>query len=633
MSEGNLLPGESPADDMQLALRSHLWADYFKLGMTRSWEPLIEPFEFLLMQETARERGQGISLEADSPLHVNLSGAFLQILGETVESFSSVVKDTFGEKGTNDRGLRRRPSLDSRSRDRVGARIEDSIRTHDAIDLQVLHEIPKPLKSKDRVAFSMRNLTGEKIRVHQQTDRTTESALTRPAVVTYLNHAETMGLTFSATISIIKNLNVVEVPYPGLPDSPATDLKQGSLTHAVDLQLPGFRWIQAIKVDTFGRRFEPLVPRSGDLLAKMSRDWRLRNALMVLTEVGFDSGGRLVTVRSLFEVTNHTSHPIKLVFHPDPRRRPTENPLEERRFDQVDETVTAADPPVVSQHMIKNCEEIQVIQPGGTFHLPTLLLQRSLQMTGSHLGCLWLCPDTSDKSMAFWNFFRATTTSAEDDDLEVSFSSRPIQLAKLVHESSIIFQNGTGMDIAADDAKSGVQVSCPTRSRKGGGRAPFCYAIEVGRSPLINSNREGSEQDLEEGVQGEPKTSQKKRTTLDRKTSKKLTEHIHGPVVYSLSIHAPLVIVNLLPQGGRFELMHAVRKTVVWYADLKPGQQIPIHSVGLDAPLLLLVNLGFCRTPVGEGALVHHGTDSVAVKKGGTCLVMFVATPCRRSFY
>ena len=75
--------------------------------------------------------------------------------------------------------------------------------------------------------------------------------------------------------------------------------------------------------------------------------------------------------------------------------------------------------------------------------------------------------------------------------------------------------------------------------------------------------------------------------------------------------------MNLLPEGGRFELMHAIRKTVVWYADLDPGQQVPVHSVGLDAPLLLLVNLGFCRTPVGEGALVHHGADNVNVGRGG----------------
>lgn len=610
----NLEPGEAPPEDLQLTVRSHLWADYFKLGMTRSWEPLLEPFDFALMYEQAKERGQGCSVEADSPFHVNLSGAFLQILGETVESFSTLIKETFGEKSNPDQALRRSVSLGSPSRDRAGAFLDDSIRTTEGYQVQVLHEIPKPLKSEDRMAFSFRNLTGQKVRVHQQTDRSTESALKKPAIVTYLNQKETMGLTFAATISVIKNLSVVEVPYPGLPNSAGGNQNQGSLKHAVDLQVPGFRWIQGIKVDSFGRRFEILIPRSIQVHAKMLRDWRLKNAMMVLTEVGLDNGGRLVTVRSLFEIRNSTTHPIKLVYNPDPRRRPVEDP-EEHSPEHIQDADTAIASSVVSQHFLAPVDEIEIIQPGSTFQIPTLLLERSLQMTGSHLGCLWLCPDTNDKSMPFWSFFRSNG-SVEEEDLEASFSSKPIQLAKLVHESSVMFQNGTGEDIPPEEAKSGVQVSCPTRVRKGGARAPFCYAIEVGRSPLVNINRERPDVEMKESLQGDGKKPQRKKAGADKK-SKKVEEKIHGPVAYSLSIHAPLVIANLLPEGGRFELMHAIRKTVVWYADLKPGQQIAVHSVGLDAPLLLLVNLGFCRTPVGEGALVHHGADSYTGRRGG----------------
>lgn len=611
----DLEPGESRPEDLQLALRSHLWADYFKLGMTRSWEPLIEPVDFVLLFEQAKMRGQGCSIEADSPFHINLSGALLQILGETLESFSALIKETFGEKSNPDQALRRSVSLGSPSKDRAGAFVEDYIRTPDGSRVQVLHEIPKPLKSEDRVAFSLRNLTGQKVRVHQQTDKTTESALKKPAVVTYLNQTETMGLTFAATISVIKNMTVVEVPYPGLPNSSNSGQNQGSLKHAVDLQVPGFRWIQGIKVDTFGRRFEVLVPRSAEVHAKMLRDWRLKNAMMLLTEVGLDSGGRLVTVRSLFEIRNSTTHPIKLVYDPDPRRRPIESA--EDQTPEIHDGDTAIGSSVVSQHFVTNGDEIEIIQPGSTFQVPTLLLERSLQTTGSHLGCLWLCPDTKDKSMSFWNFFRSNG-SVEEEDLHASFSSRPIQLAKLVHESSVIFQNGTGEDMEAEEAKSGVQVSCPTRTRKGGSGAPFCYAIEVGRSPLVSVNKDRLELQTKDPAQGDSKRSaSKKKGGLDKK-SKKAEEKVHGPVAYSLSIHAPLVIVNLLPEGGRFELMHAIRKTVVWYADLQPGQQIPVHSVGLDAPLLLLVNLGFCRTPVGEGALVHHGADTFAVGKGGT---------------
>jgi hypothetical protein len=135
--------------------------------------------------------------------------------------------------------------------------------------------------------------------------------------------------------------------------------------------------------------------------------------------------------------------------------------------------------------------------------------------------------------------------------------------------------------------------------------------VSVSRDKTVTESKESSQTDFSK--------AEKKNASVQEKKAKKV-ERIHGPVAYTLSIHAPLVIVNLLPEGGRFELMHAIRRTVLWYADLQPGQQIPVHSVGLDAPLLLLVNLGFCRTPVGEGALVHHGVASVVGGKGENML-------------
>lgn len=140
-------------------------------------------------------------------------------------------------------------------------------------------------------------------------------------------------------------------------------------------------------------------------------------------------------------------------------------------------------------------------------------------------------------------------------------------------------------------------MACAVKSKAGEQLAPFCYAVEVGRSPIVPEKRASS-------------------NSFSGGSGRFDSPDIHGPVSYTLSIHAPFVITNLLPETGRFELMHAVRRTVLWYGDLKPGQQMPVHSVGLDAPLLLLLNLGFCRTPVGEGALVHHGADLVAGSKG-----------------
>jgi hypothetical protein len=579
----------------------------------------LEPFEFLLLYEKSTARGQGFSLDADSPFHVNLSGALLQILGETIDSFSNLVRETFGDQAGSNRALRRSASRVSPSKDRVGAMVEDCIRTGEGLEVKVLHEIPKPLKRDDRVAFSLRNLTGQKIRIHQQTDRSSDSAVSKPAIITYLNQGESMGLTFAATISIIKNLSIVEVPYPGLPNSGSNNQNHWSLNHAVDLQVPGFRWIQGIKVDTFGRKFEFLTPRFADVMAKIFQDWRLRNAMMLLTEVGQESGGRLVAVRSLFEVRNNTTHPIKLVYNPDPRHKPMGGSLKSVGFVSWQDDDGVIDSSVASNVCGSNSEELEIIEPGDVFQIPTLLLERALQMKGSHLGCIWLCPDTKDRNLSFWEFFRASGSAEDDEGIQAAFCSRPIQLAKLVHESAQIFRNGSGEDIPADDAKSGVQVSCRTRAGTGDGHAPFCYAIEVGRSPLVNVNRDKTVTESKESSQTDFSKAEKKNASVQDKKAKKV-ERIHGPVAYTLSIHAPLVIVNLLPEGGRFELMHAVRRTVLWYADLQPGQQIPVHSVGLDAPLLLLVNLGFCRTPVGEGALVHHGVASAVGGKGENML-------------
>jgi hypothetical protein len=575
-----------------------------------------------MLHENSKERGTGFLIDSDSPFHLNLSGALLQVLSDTVKSFSNLINDTFGEAAASNVALRRSVGLHSPTHSRVGALIEDELRTIDGHELNVIHEIPKPLRDDDRVAFSLKNLTGQRIRIHQQSDYSSGPAMGKPVIVSYLNQGESMGLTFAATISVVKNLGVVEVPYPGFSNSKSVGSNQGSLHHAIDLQVPGCRWIQGVKVDTFGRRFESLTPRSAQVLAKIFRDWRLRNAMMVLTEVGQDNGGRSVTVRSLFELRNSTTHPMKLIYNPDPRYRPDIASISE----EVD------DPLKTSSHdtglnegatSVAKMDEFVVIQPGESFQLPTLLVESALEMEGSHLGSFWVCPDTSKQDFFFRDFTESTGFSNEYVD--ASFCTRPVQLAKIVHESAQIFQNGNAdEDIPPEDARSGVQIACPTRSSKGDGKAPFCYAVEIARSPLILFNRNKRITDANGAVEGKdtPVIDKSKQNKKDRKSKK--ADRIHGPVAYSMSIHAPLVIVNLLPEGGRFELMHAVRKTVVWFADLQPGQQIPVHSIGLDAPLLLLVNLGFCRTPVGEGALVHHGGDAVFHGKGK---IMLVSTP------
>jgi hypothetical protein len=592
-SKGSVEPaanGEAFPDDLQFTMKLLVWADYFKLGTTRSWEPLLEPCRSLVLYERSKRRGHGVSLNSDDSFHLNVTGSLLLTLDENISSFSRAISHIFGDK--ND------PSSlgPEATNETPGASVSDELYTGSGPVLNVYHEIPKPIPDGGRTAFSFRNLTGQKIRIHQLvgSGSTTESK----SVVAYLDHQETTTLSFDATISVIRNLSIVEVPFPGLQNSQRTDRGASLVDHEVDVQVPGFRWLSGISVNTSGRKFDSLVPVSPTVLEKVQQDWRLQNAVKILTEVGVENGGRLIAARSIFQVRNKTSHSIFLNFNPDPTKYPC--------ADSADKASDATE-----------C----LVESGASLQIPSLLVEASLELEGHHLGSFWLRPIDSEenKDLSYLSAQR------EDNDREtvVEFSSRPIQLAKLVHESALIFKSNGGEDLEPEQVRSGVQVSCPVvASREGAPLAPFCYVVEVRRSPLVKSREHA---DLVESPVTTPK--QEKHAPLHFKGGKNperpLTQlraregdskFVHGPVSYSLLIHPPLVIENLLPKRGRFELMHATRRTVLWFGDLNPGERIPIHTVGLDAPLLLMVNLGFCRTPVGEGALVHHGSDSTNAK-------------------
>lgn len=74
-------------------------------------------------------------------------------------------------------------------------------------------------------------------------------------------------------------------------------------------------------------------------------------------------------------------------------------------------------------------------------------------------------------------------------------------------------------------------------------------------------------------------------------------------------IHPPIVLENLLPVSGTFELIQArdPTKTVLWSAVIESGKSKSVHTVTMDNPLLLLINLDFCRS--SEGVLIHTPTS------------------------
>lgn len=573
---------DSPPSDLQVIVETTFWADYFKLAVTRSWEPLIEPFKCLVLYEKSMHRGEGLTLTSDNPFHVNVTGALLLTLDDAMFSLTRAVSETFYGNGPEEKKIE--TELKKVKQDFI-----QEVGSGDQ-KREVDHQIPEPLHPDDRIAFSLLNLTGQRIRIHQLSQRL-ESDTT--SLVTYLDHEETTRLDFQATVSMIQNLRLVEVPYPGLPNSRRDARVQVLGSHSVDVQLPGFKWLEGISVDSSGRRFDDIIPRSPIIQSKISKDWRLGNAMKLLSEVGLDNGGRLITVRSLFEVRNHTTHPISVYLHPDPTHKPQVS--KSLNADLIKTSFTDGEP---------------LLSPGDALQIPVLLLESALRLEGNHLGCLWVRPKKNMQNEGLFNLGKAFAV----DSPTVAFSSRPVQLARIVHESALLFQSGNGVDLPPDKVRTGIQISCPISDGDGVPVAPFCYAIEIRRSPIVQSRLEQEPQPEKKvtfavagmgrlGSQMTPGEARRERKT------KQSTAISHIPIAYTLVVHPPIVIENLLPAHGRFELMHATRRSVLWFSDLKPGEKVSVHTVGLDAPLLLLVNLGFCRTPVGEGALVHHGSD------------------------
>jgi hypothetical protein len=170
------------------------------------------------------------------------------------------------------------------------------------------HRIAEQLNEHDRVAFSLKNSTGDLVRVHEHT---ASDARLAPITIFYLEHSHLMPVQFPATESVINNLRSLELPFQG--DQKVT-YNQRRLKSVIDLeidvQVPGFRWVKNISFDKSGKHFVQLFPRSQTVDAKIREDWRLRNALHILTEVRSINGGRRLSIKSPFEIINKTNHPI-----------------------------------------------------------------------------------------------------------------------------------------------------------------------------------------------------------------------------------------------------------------------------------------------------------------------------------
>lgn len=406
--------------------------------------------------------------------------------------------------------------------------------------------------------------------------------------------------------------------------------------HGVNIQIAGFQWLPNIPADALGSRFESMNFRNEEVTAKLARDWRLDNACRLFSEVAPYNGGRQLTLRSVFQVQNRTGHPILMAVHPDPSHKPffplgklathgirkkkgkhgssSSSRRRSSRNNQsgYDHEDSGFDPTT----------DFHRVESGDKYHVPFLLLEEALRnVKGNHLGSIWVRPDRNvddDNESEAETLFDSLKNPGSgekttSENCAIRFSSKPVQLARIVHETSEIFvrRQEAGEDEHSAVTGTGMQISCPVIHRKQGvSVAPFCYCLEVKRTALrkltkkkgpskasianmssrdllmhqikkTNARRgsvgmfdgkfaeveafSDSDDDSSDAYDGGGGKKSKRKMSLSgssgdasssskKKDSKTVTKH--KPCAYTLIIHPPIVIENLLPEGGTFELIH-----------------------------------------------------------------------------
>ena len=339
-----------------------------------------------------------------------------------------------------------------------------------------------------------------------------------------------------------------------------------------------------------------------------------------MTEVSSFEGGRQVTLSSPVEVVNKTGHKISLAFHTDPTH-----------FEKIGSDEMHMENRNANGTSNMGCD-IHEVEPDETYQVSILLMEAALDVQGKNLGSFWVRPQEKN-ALELLNSLRGKE-SVQSSSASIGYCSRPVNILNLVKESSELFKEGSS---SPADMNTEYHLFCPIIEESEELISPFCYCIEVKRSPVVSpfpghgmpsssvgdvdkSTRLSKEMQL--GLESLPEERSQSSSVKKQKpyptdgTTSGTHKFVHGPVAYSLVIHPPIVIENLLPEPARYEIMHATKRQVVWWSDLKPGERIPIHTVGLDSPLFLMINVGYCRTPVGEGALIHHGSDIIKRVQG-----------------
>lgn len=275
--------------------------------------------------------------------------------------------------------------------------------------------------------------------------------------------------------------------------------------------------------------------------------------LTLLADVHIVEGRRRIDVFSCVELVNRTRHKIEIATHVDPNQtlpsfRDSTNREAAENKDKVDDFI------------------YEDVSPDQTFHVPLFLLESALHLKGNNLGSLWIRPNVNDSAIDL--MLRGSCTDLANEDRHIVYCSNPFHLSRLVLESSYLLSQARFIDDeeAEPSLNTGLDLSCPiTTEKRGGNTSQFCYCMEIRRKVVdrsfIGALTLKSKPSFDDLRVVPDIFRKKRRNETDILISDREDSHImHGPVAYSLVIHPPLIIENLLPERGRFELMHRKRR-------------------------------------------------------------------------
>lgn len=493
-------------------------------------------------------------------------------------------------------------------RQRISTRDEELnssfLHQHSQNSATIDHLRTHPLDANVRVGFSLLNLTGQPLRYLQHWEGGRKT-------VQYLNDGERGLVNFVAAQTLIRNNKIAEETFDVQQEKhEGVRLRHRKIVgNRVALQVAGYRWLHSVQADDLGVQYEDLFPVLGRVNAtRVYKNRRLTDALKLMAEVLPYCGGRMLRLRSMFCVKNETKHRLSILAKEGTSLSEEANHSDERVRD------------IPFQ-----------IETGESLYIPLALLYRSIIAShGNSLGLLYirpsdilpveeelssrmdLVPGYVEFSTDPINIFQIVTSSAADGNLtaderrESSESyvgsdyeqNESMQVCCHVVPKSRI-KKGNRLDAKnksnSSDRRSIEEVDAISpESSLAAKLPPFCYSIEI-----IN------------GVGSSDSSQASKRAVGDNHDQSIPTMPLH----YTIAIHPPIVIENLLPSSGVFELVHATQKRILWSSCITPGMTKSVHTVTLDEPLLLLINLRYCRAP--EGVLVHEPKRQKSNKRNG----------------